>query len=395
LTTVVSVTPVAVQRDSRTYKIAASLARAGYRSIVVEAEASTLRAAPFELRSVGARPNGLPPEGVRAWAKRVPWGYDAARAVRHLTRSNLPLLPRLPPADLYYLHAPYQWPAVRWAAARHGAPIVYDAHDFYTVLYDPPSPVVRWVEGRCIRDAAAVVTVSEGIGGLIEAEFGRRPAVLMNSHDPRLEQAPARGIREELGLPADAFCLVSSGGNPAATWTFTPLLEALAALPPHVHLLLLGGRGRGFLPEVARAGLTGRVHVADAVAPAEVVPFLRSADAFIVAYGAPSPNYVHSLPNRFFQAIAAGLPVLYPPLPEMARLAEQHGLGLAVDPSSPASIRAAVETLLGERAAFAARLEAAGRALSWQTEEPALFGLIEAALAQGGSSRSTRRWSSR
>ena len=38
----------------------------------------------------------------------------------------------LPPADLYYLHSPLLYPAVRWQARR--VPFVYDAHDLYWEL---------------------------------------------------------------------------------------------------------------------------------------------------------------------------------------------------------------------------------------------------------------------
>ena len=34
----------------------------------------------------------------------------------------------------------------------------------------------------------------------------------------------------------------------------------------------------------------------------------------------------------FFQPIAAGLPVLYPELPEIRRIAEQYELGVPIDP---------------------------------------------------------------
>ncbi|MBM3667053.1 MAG: hypothetical protein FJW90_06155, partial [Actinobacteria bacterium] len=55
---VASVTPIGVARDSRTFKQAASIARLGMRSLVVEGEASAVvpgEAAPaFELISIGA-----------------------------------------------------------------------------------------------------------------------------------------------------------------------------------------------------------------------------------------------------------------------------------------------------------------------------------------------------
>ncbi|MDQ7779190.1 MAG: hypothetical protein RDV41_05720, partial [Planctomycetota bacterium] len=55
--TIVSLTPLSVESDSRTFKQAASAARFGYRSIVVEGEPSRLPCTdlPFELRTTGDR----------------------------------------------------------------------------------------------------------------------------------------------------------------------------------------------------------------------------------------------------------------------------------------------------------------------------------------------------
>ena len=67
LPTVVTITPTAVERDSRTFKQAASVARFGYSSLVVEGQASDLGQTilPFTLRGVGIPTPGFLPAGGR------------------------------------------------------------------------------------------------------------------------------------------------------------------------------------------------------------------------------------------------------------------------------------------------------------------------------------------
>jgi glycosyltransferase involved in cell wall biosynthesis len=120
------------------------------------------------------------------------------------------------------------------------------------------------------------------------------------------------------------------------------------------------------------------------VSPDEVVPFIRSADAALVLYYARSPNYEHCLPNGFFQSVGANLPVLYPELPELRRLATEYGFGLPIDPRDPNSIRDAVCALLRDRTlreSLRQRSASAAQALSWEREERALCELVERALA--------------
>ena len=125
---VVTVTSIAVQRDSRTYKFAASIARLGYESIVVEGEASTMLGPglPFELRSPpppavtlsGAQEAILDDEPAAAPAvdpirRAVAATMGSANLVRLYARDALERNRRvsalLPEADIYWLHGYWQF----------------------------------------------------------------------------------------------------------------------------------------------------------------------------------------------------------------------------------------------------------------------------------------------
>ncbi len=132
MTRVVSITPVPVERDSRTFKHAASLARLGYESVVLEGAPSGLGGElPFELASVTRRPAAAPgPAGSPSAAADRPRRSAAMRAVRRALdlpitlgaqlRWNLRTHRALPPADLYYLHSYNQFLAVALKARRRG-----------------------------------------------------------------------------------------------------------------------------------------------------------------------------------------------------------------------------------------------------------------------------------
>ena len=101
----------------------------------------------------------------------------------------------VPPAEFYYLHSFELYRAVAPMAARCGAPIVYDAHDFYRGIEPSASqhsfdrrrmrPFLDRLEDRVIAAADALVTVSDGVARLIERVGGRRPVVVRNCHDER------------------------------------------------------------------------------------------------------------------------------------------------------------------------------------------------------------------
>src|SRR4029077_4898346 len=178
-------------------------------------------------------------------------------------------------------------------ASRLGARVIYDAHDFYRGI-EPAErqcsfdrnwmrPFLNKLEDRLVADADAVVTVSNGVANLMTDAFGRRPVVIRNCHDERLDRAVVCDLRTELELaPTDKLCVVVGNWKPGMA--ITVAVEALARLPERFHLAFLE-RGYDKPAGVLPSALVGRrIHFGRFAAPDEVVPAIRTADVGLVIY---------------------------------------------------------------------------------------------------------------
>ena len=418
--TIVTVTPLAVEADSRTFKQASSVARFGYRSVVVENGKSRFQAVtlPFELRGLRnsttdhtgrqalggnqpARPGGNSwwttfRKLIGSLVKRSPYPVQIPLRALSFTVSFTRLwfisLRRLPKGSIYYLHGFTLFPAVFLLCKRYDAKFIYDAHDFYPSIDEDEDQsrfkkmwtdrVFRRLETLCISKATAVVTVSEGVADLYQQEFGQRPIVVRNCHDSRIDAPPEFNLRDLLGLSKEHFLLVTVG-QAKKGMAIQEALDALLLLPDQVHLAFVGRNYDSSLEDIQGRDLADRVHVVPPVLPNEVVPFIRTADAALILYFPWSVNYENALPNRFFQSVAAELPLLYPDLSEIRALAEKHQLGLPVDPQSPESISSAVMRLKDDAKLMLALKENAVRTskiLSWEQEEKILHDLLSQTL---------------
>jgi glycosyltransferase involved in cell wall biosynthesis len=151
----------------------------------------------------------------------------------------------------------------------------------------------------------------------------------------------------------------------------------------HAHLVLLGyGELRDSMRALSRTErFAGRVHVLDAVPPEDVLNWIASADVGAIALPGTDMNLRFATPNKLFECLAAGVPVVVSDLPAVRRIVDDPAgpLGAICDPREPASVAAAIRSILElkppERLALRNRCLAAARdRWNWETEAQ---GLIE------------------
>jgi glycosyltransferase involved in cell wall biosynthesis len=262
-------------------------------------------------------------------------------------------------------------------AARSGARVVYDLRDLYSAEWEgaPPSRVRRRgiaQEADAVRRADVRITVCGGLARLVAERYGLpAPHVVRNCRDPVPIDAAGADVRSTLGLEASTPLLVHSGHSERGR-ALDELVDIVRALPA-VHLALLGQQegAAAVHRTVAERSLGARVHILPAL-PAPAVPaFLRSADAAVIYLHPVSLNMRYALPNKFFEAVAAGLPLAVSDGEEFRPLVERYGLGALFDAGDAPAAVAAVRTVLRDKPRYQAAARRAAEQLSWQRESVA------------------------
>jgi glycosyltransferase involved in cell wall biosynthesis len=293
--------------------------------------------------------------------------------------------PVAPPADLVHAMAYMGIPVGLDLGRRDRAPVVYDARDIYVEARNIarlPGPARRLfgrVERRWARQAGRVMTVNQAYAEVMAARFGLGlPAVVMNCPYRPPSAAAAvdrpRRFHERLALAATDRVVLYHGGL-ADERGIDQLIAALPSLPGEAHLVLLGygPRSAALAAEAERPIHGGRLHVLPAVPPAELIEWVASADVAAMPIQPSTLNHRLTTPNKLFEAMTAGTPVVAADLPGMASIVRETGCGVLCDPTNPAAIAAAIRTILdapsSERVAYGERgLAAARGTYSWETQ---------------------------
>jgi glycosyltransferase involved in cell wall biosynthesis len=250
--------------------------------------------------------------------------------------------------------------------SRDGAPTVYDARDIYVDARNIarlPGPLRRlfgWIERRWAQDAGRVATVNDPYADVMRERFGtERPLVVMNCSSIRpAGTGRPRRFHERLGLPDDRRVVLYHGGL-SPDRGIEQLVDAIPNVPDAVLVLM----GYGDLQEALRRTADdpasgGRIRLLPAVPPSDLVEWVASADVVAMPIQPTTLNHRLTTPNKLFEAIAAGVPVVASDLPGMAPIVRSTGCGLVVDPTDAVAIAAALREILDASPARRAELDA-------------------------------------
>lgn len=274
------------------------------------------------------------------------------------------------------------------------ARIIYDSHELWrrrNIRQDrwlaPATEAI--IERLGIRRAGGVITVSGSIADWLQRTYRlpERPTLVRNIPTARTVPDPKLGrLRELTGLgPADK--IVSYTGGITTGRGLEETVDAVALLPADVHLVLLGygdaSYTAGLLRRAREAGVAERVHLAGSVPSAQVPQTLADADAAVVYVRPICLSYRYSLPNKLFESIHAGLPIVAADLPDTAAIVRQYGVGEVFDAGTPQELAAAIEQVLADPSGYRAAARAAAAELTWEHEAEHLIGLYRRVLRGG------------
>jgi glycosyltransferase involved in cell wall biosynthesis len=429
---VVIVAPTVARFHSRTYRIARTLAERGHTVTVVaragegepgeEHHPSGYRIVRVRTSTIDGVPFSGIAQGVRSRRRRkragsssgqatvlggvsghAPAGEAAARRARPLERLVAGVVRRLsiplyirsfrraalavaPRADLVHGMAFFGIPVAAAIARRDGARLTYDATDIYLEarnLARLRGPL-RWLLARAergwARRADRVVTVNEPYAAELERRLGvSRPLVVMNCPfrftPPRV---PERRFHAALDLPPTRRVVLYHGGLEAERG-----IEQLLDAVPRVRDATLVLMGYGSLAPALAARAEATSHPADlrvlpAVRPEELLGWVACADVVAMPIQPTTLNHRLATPNKLFEGMAAGVPVLAADLPGMAPIVSATGCGILVDPADPHAIATGLTRILDapdeERAAWGrCGLEASRAGYAWEVQGRALL----------------------
>jgi glycosyltransferase involved in cell wall biosynthesis len=346
-------------------------------------EAKTLAKAGYEVVLFGNAPHDSFTDGVRIRAlgkasSRLTRLAASFRILRHVLSER---------GDIYHFHDP-ELILAGLILRLLGKKVIYDVHEDYPkdILGKPYLP--RWL--RPLVSAAFRPA---------EAWAARRMGAVITATDAIQKRFPGSAVLHNYPI-LNYLCrshhesAVAKSEKPFVLYcgTISRILGALqmvkgvegASQRYQVQLRLLGPfEDEALGSEILRRAASGTVDYRGSVPLDEVYSNFVGTVAGLVLYH-PYPNHIEAMPNKIFECMACGVPLIASDFPLWRKIIYDQGCGLVVNPLDVQEIANAIIYLM-EHPEEAREMGERGRELvrtkyNWQSEEKQLLSLYDALL---------------
>jgi glycosyltransferase involved in cell wall biosynthesis len=228
--------------------------------------------------------------------------------------------------------------------------LIYDTHELFTEV--PELENNKFAKNTWLRierfifpKLQYIVTVNESIAKIYKTIYGKSILVIRNVPEKYENRIPLS--KSKLGLPEGKFILIMQGSGLNVDRGIEEAVLSMQFIDN--ALLILVGSG-DVIPKVkelvAKNQLSEKVMFFDKRPYLEMMQLTSNAHIGLTLDKPLSDNYKFSLPNKLFDYIQAGIPVLSSQLVELKKIIDNYEIGCFVENISPEEIARKINFLI-------------------------------------------------
>lgn len=254
--------------------------------------------------------------------------------------------------------------------------LIYDSHEYFTGQYGLRERrfkhfAWKYAERKTVPKIRFVITVSDSIAALYREEYGVDPVVVRNAAPSVKHLVPRE--RSELGAGKDELLVILQGAGINGGRGAGELISAVP-MTTGVKIVIIGSGDiiDSLRKKVLESEARNRIIFLPRMQWEEMMRYTMCCDAGMSLDTDTCINQRFSLPNKMFDYLAAGLPVVVSPLPEVSALVSRYGCGIVLSEVSPEAIAEKLQQLADDRDLLLQLRTGADRArseLNWEKEK--------------------------
>jgi glycosyltransferase involved in cell wall biosynthesis len=265
-------------------------------------------------------------------------------------------------------------------------PLIYDSHEFFTGVPELKKNAFArktWltIERLIFPRLKYVITVNDSIANLYRNLYHKEVRVIRNIPEVRLLAGPfdRNEIRKNIPLDSSKKWLILQGAGINVDRGAEEAVLSMQYVDSAVLLIIGSGDVITKLKQMVRDyKLENKVAFMDKMPFDKLINYTRAADAGLTLDKDTNLNYRYSLPNKLFDYVHAGIPVLASNIVEVRRIVEEFDIGLIIENHDPRHIAEKITSMFADEDRYARwkqNILTAQRKLNWSAEEKKLLEL--------------------
>ncbi len=263
-------------------------------------------------------------------------------------------------------------------------PLVYDSHEYFTGVPELENNNFArncwiYIEKKIFPKLKHIFTVNDSIAGLYRKQYNKEVKVVRNV--PLKTDFNREKNRIELGLPLEKNIIILQGAGINVDRGGEELIEAMNYIENTLLLIIGGGDVIDTLKTMTKKmGLNDRIVFINKLPYSELMQYTSNADLGLTLDKGTNINYRFSLPNKLFDYIMAGIPVLSSDLPEIRKIIEKYDIGEIIESHKPMDIAGKINQMLKDKEKlkkYTLNTSSALNELCWENEEVELINVFK------------------
>lgn len=279
-------------------------------------------------------------------------------------------------ADIFFAEDLYTLPFVSTIAKLKRAKVYYNSRELYAFiggLTKRPilQSIVRMIEKFFIKRVDLVMTTGEMDSQFIEDYYKIKDTLVIRNIPLYNQPTHVVDFRKMYSIPHDHKILLYQGVLQGGRGI--PLMIKALSRIKQASLILLGDgeQKNNYIKLAKECGVEDQVHFVGTINQNELINYTAGGDIGVALIENISVSYYHALPNKLFEYIMAGLPVISSDLPQMKKIVEEYSVGIVAEIDDMNKLAAMIENIINNDELlmrYKENTKKAGLILNWQEE---------------------------
>jgi len=264
-------------------------------------------------------------------------------------------------------------------------PLVFDAHEMFPEVPEVTNrkgvkKVWTMIEDFIFPRLKNTYTVCDSIAAYYNEKYKINMQVVRNI--PSKRTTPVRLSSQPSPIDAKGKKVILYQGAVNVGRGIEWMIEAMPLLDNFVFYVIGGGdKLKELQKKVEEMELTDKIFFTGKIPFEKLSEYTSCADIGINLLENLGLNYYYSLPNRIFDYIREGIPVLASDFPEISKIITRYDIGALINNYEPHHLALAIERMAMKEKNYSA-FATANDELCWENEEQVLLKVMEGAVAK-------------